>query len=300
MNQYQQEVADIDKRHRVMVRGLALAGAAALAAAALWAADLPLLEWWNAFGARTTADARPVNPTPTASSSPGAVPATATTGTQTLAGNDSSVSSTPQRLLLISTTPGRNSHEGVARIGTIPQNPQTYVAGAILVNGSRLVEIHSDRVVLARGNERVTLFVAAHDNAGREKPAQGSIDLATVPAMSASPAQPEPLRGDAFGEVIRSMAYYENDQLQGLQVFPGRQSGTFARLGLKPADVIVAIDSVAVTDAQNATEYLQGLAQGAVISVSVRRGTALHTLSLDGALFEPESSKTSGLARTFP
>jgi len=289
MNRYQQEVADIDRRHRVMVRALAFTGAAALAAAALWAADLPILEWWNALSTRAVVDAKPVH------AAPNVTPATATDGAHLAAGNDSSVAAIPQRLVLISTTPGRNSHEGVASMGTNPQNPQTYVAGAILANGSRLAEIHADRVVLARGDERVTLFVASHG-----KQAHGSTDLATIPAASPSPPPSAPLKGDAFDEVIRSMAYYENDQLQGLQVFPGRQSATFARLGLKPADVIVSIDSVAVTDAQSATEYLQALTQGSVITVRVRRGTALHTVSLDGALFEPESSKTSGLARTFP
>lgn len=223
-------------------------------------------------------------------------------------GNESSIASTPQRLHLVTTSPGRTPHEGVASIGTDPQNPQTYVAGAILVNGARLAEIHSDRVVLERGKEKVSLYLGSASSTANDGEARGSADLATVPAMSSGkPAPPEPLGVDALGEVIRSMAYYENDILQGLQVVPGRQASTFARLGLKPADVIVAIDSVAVTDAQDALEYLQALTQGAAISVRVRRGSATHTLSLDGSLIESARSKTStgtppaspDLARTF-
>lgn len=285
-----------------MNRVLVLLGTAAVLLAALWAADPPLQQWWNALVGRTALEPVPerdvVNQTATARDSSAGAAMTVAAGEQTAAGNDSSVASTPQQLHLISTSPGRNPHEGTARIGTNPQNPQTYVAGAILVNGSKLVEIHADRVVLQRGDDKVTLFVASAALSA-DAQARGSTDLATVPA-STTPAPLELVRGDSLSEVIRSMAYYENDLLQGLQVFPGRQSGVFAQLGLKPGDVIVALDAVAVTDAQSAREYLQALTHGAAVSARVRRGAAMHTLSLDGALIESASVKTSGLAQPQP
>jgi Type II secretion system protein C len=281
------------------MRVLVLLGAAAVIAAVLWAADPPMHQRWNVLGERAVRDASreraAVNQTAPTRNSSAAAAVTVAAQEQAAAGNDSSVGSIPQRLHLVSTLPGRNVHEGTARIGTHPQNPQTYVAGAILVNGSRLAEIHANRVVLQRGDDQVTLFVAA--NAERDAYAQGSIDLATVPAMSTMPVSLEVARGDGLSEVIRSMAYYENDLLQGLQVFPGRQSGVFAQLGLRSADVIVALDAVAVTDAQAALEYLQGLTQGATMSVRVRRGAATHILSLDGALIESAKAKASELAQ---
>lgn len=283
MNRYQQEVARIDSRRHRVVRGLTFLGAAGLVAVALWAADPPIRALLDADESKHA----PPPPAPLAASTTVVADGHATTG------NESSIASIPQRLQVVSTSPGRNPQEGTARIGTSRDNPQTYVSGAILVNGARLAEIHADHVVLERGTKRVSLFLASARNAQ----AQGSIDLATVPAMSNEPAPAKLLGVDSLGEVIRSMAYYENDMLQGLQVFPGRQSGTFARLGLKPADVIVSIDSVAVTDAQSAVDYLQDLTQGAAVSVRVRRGADTYTLSLDGTLMESASSKTSTLAQ---
>lgn len=130
--------------------------------------------------------------------------------------------------------------------------------------------------------------------------AQGSVDVATVPAMPSSPPPAALLGVDRLGEVIRAMSYYENDLLQGLQVFLGREAGTFARLGLKPADVIVSIDSVAVTDANDALEYLQSLTQGAAVSVRVRRDSAFHVLSLDGTLVEAANSRSNTPAQPAP
>ncbi len=285
MNRYQLEVAEMDRRHRVTVRLLSFGGAVCLAALAMWSAGLPIQQWWSSFSARALPDreesVQGASPS-TSSGTRGAPAAQAQADT----GNDSSVASAPQRLHLVSTTPGRTLHEGVARLGTNPANPQTYVAGAILVNGARLAEIHPDHVVLERGKERLSLFVVSARGA-RDVWSQGSGDLGTVAATpSGVSATPELLGVDKFGEVIRAMPYYENDILQGLQVAPGRKATTFAQLGLKPADIIVAIESVAVTDPQNSLEYLQGLTQGAAISVRVRRGSATHTLSLDGTLIQ--------------
>lgn len=300
MNRFQLEVADLDRRHHRLVRVLSVVGAAGLTALALWSAGLPSSEWWAA-AQRWWSDQTPAEHV--AASVPVAVPpkvAAPAVATDSKAvqgeGTDSSISAQPQPLYLVATTPGRNKNEGTARIGTNRDNPQTYVGGAILVNGARLTEIHSDHVVLERGTKKASLFLASD----RGAQAQGSLELAAVPAMSEKPATAELLGVDSLGEVIRSMAYYEDDALRGLQVFPGRQSGTFAQLGLKPADVIVSIDSVAVTDVQSSLEYLQTLTQGAAVSVRVRRDGAIHTLSLDGALIEAANSRTSALAQSAP
>jgi hypothetical protein len=68
-----------------------------------------------------------------------------------------SVQDVPKRLYLIDTTPGRTPTEGSARIGVDPRVPQSYSAGAVLLNGARLAQIHNRYVVLARGHERARL-----------------------------------------------------------------------------------------------------------------------------------------------
>jgi hypothetical protein len=40
-----------------------------------------------------------------------------------------------------------------------PENPQNYVAGALLSNGAELTEIHTDYVVLERGGKRSRLRI---------------------------------------------------------------------------------------------------------------------------------------------
>lgn len=284
MNRYHLEVAKMDRRHHLLVRGASFGGAAALIVAALWSAGLPSSEWLKRAQAWFTepdtaadqglaADAAPTdNPStqPASRSIPSA---------ELLPGTDSSVSPSPQPLLLVSTLPGRNSNEGTAQIGTNPDNPQTYVGGAILANGARLAEIHTDRVVLARDGRRFALYLH-----GKGKSAAEPTSTLAVVGGDAPSTPQHHLATDHLTDVIRSSPYYENDSLIGLQVYPGRKSGAFAQLGLKAGDLIVAIEGAPVADASSASELLRTLLEGAALTVDVRRANERSSIALDGEI----------------
>jgi len=74
-------------------------------------------------------------------------------------GNDSSVSKVPLPLILAGTLPGRNAREGEALIGVNENSPQTYKAGALLINGARLVEIYPKYVVLEKDGRSARLYL---------------------------------------------------------------------------------------------------------------------------------------------
>ena len=135
----------------------------------------------------------------------------------------------PKPLLLISTAPGRNPGEGTARIGTEPRNPQTYSGGAILANGARLAEIHSDHVVIERSGQRISLYVG--------KSATPS-ELSMVGGAASLPA------ATRFAGIGWSTSFVTcrttGTRLSPACRFPGRPAGVFAQLGLKAGDVIAA------------------------------------------------------------
>ena len=118
--------------------------AAVLGVIAIWQVGLPL---WRA---RPSAPPAPV-PVATA-------PAFIRDSAQPLAGvarplarlpgSDTSVSAERRPLLLVSTHPGRDPQHGTVQLGVDGNYPQTYVAGALLENGTRITEVYTDRVVL--------------------------------------------------------------------------------------------------------------------------------------------------------
>jgi type II secretion system protein C len=294
MNRYQYEVAQMDRRHRLAVRLLSFAGAAALAIVALWSAGLPPAQWlssaqrtWTTWLApEPAAQSAAVSP-PTQAASPAAI---AQASSDVLQGTDSSVSATPLPLYLVSTAPGRNKNEGTARIGTTVENPQTYVSGAILANGARLAEVHQDHVVLTRGKASADLYVYQRDPRAKQL-------SVTSPLLSVSAAPTTPLSVEKVGEgltdYLRPSPVYDGETLRGYQVYPGSRTGVFARLGLEPGDIVTSINDAPLSEPSHALEMFAQLMRGAAVVATVERKNAVRRISLDGALISADQKNST-------
>jgi len=195
-------------------------------------------------------------------------------------GTDSSVSPVPLPLILVSTQIGRNSREGIARIGVDPTSPQTYTAGAILANGARLAEVYPNYVVLERGDRSVRLYVQGQGAAPTEA------DLG--PLLTVGGAAPPPLAlaeaGPALTDFVRPSPVFNGSAVQGFQVYAGKDASTFEALGLRDGDVIVALNGASVSNAETALALLNTLVHGSALTAEVKRGGSTETLSLDGSI----------------
>jgi hypothetical protein len=192
------------------------------------------------------------------------------------AGRDAVLPRTPQRLFLVSTSPGRSIGEGTARIGTDPEHPQTYVAGALLANGAQLTEIHPTYVVLERDGKKAELHL---------KGGKRDSELAMLGGPPPVPSTKEVTTvDDRLSGVIRSMPVYQGDVLVGLEVYAGRNAGIFQQLGLRSGDIIVALDGAPVADPSDSLNLLRTLADGVAITATVRRQNTTTTVALDGTL----------------
>jgi hypothetical protein len=277
---YQQEVAEMDRRHHFRVRALSFVGAATLIIVAFWSAGLPPTEWytrlhkWLSHESTTTTKpataAVPKPVTPTSAAIPTVV--------KPLSGTDSSISPVPLPLYLIATSPGRNAHEGTARIGTSPENPQTYGAGATLANGAQLVEIRNDYVVLERDHKSVRLYMKS---LGRSNTSLN--DLLTV--GGAEPPKPQtPTMREVLTDYVRPSPIYDGNVLRGFQVYPGPKSGIFSRLGLQAGDVITAINDAPLVDPATTLQSLNQVVGGTALVVTVERKQRRERVVLDGSL----------------
>lgn len=204
-------------------------------------------------------------------------------------GNDSSVSPTPQRLVLVEARPGRNANEGTARLGVDPTSPQTYVAGALLANGARLSEIYSDHVVLEKDGRTVRLDVGASRTDDRSSAADSLLTVGG--AQAARGVAPTP-SSDGLTDYLRPNPVFEGTTLVGFEVYAGSHADVFAQLGLQDGDVIKAVDGEAVMDASTTIDRLQSLSQGRAITASVLRAGQLMTISLDGAVIAGSRART--------
>jgi general secretion pathway protein C len=287
----------MDRRHFLVVRALSLVGAAVLIVAALWSAGLPPDVWWrrvHAWGAGPAPAHKPAV-TPALPATPTIPPVASTTPAEGfLPGTESSIADRPQSLLLIATAPGRNKNEGTAQIGTNPDNPQTYVAGALLANGARLDEIHRDYVVLRRADDTAKLSLFRRDGA-ISSPAHGLLSVGGVKESTLAP----PVTREVLTDYLRPSPLYDGERLLGYQVYPGAKAGVFARLGLQPGDIVTTINGMPLSEPHQAMELFGELARGAAVTAVVERKNERHRLALDGALIRADLEATeSAPART--
>jgi len=266
----------MDHRYRA-IRWLSALGAAALGMAALWSARPSLPDWWS--DERESEDEARASDAQSSSSQPsGSTLVAPASDPIATAGTDSTASGKSLPLYLISTSPGRNSHEGIARIGASVANPQTYSAGTLLANGARIVEIHRDHVVLSDGKRSAHLNIYVPGAKARTTDALLQVG---------GPAQPEPsvvTTREPMTDYFRPTPLYDGELLRGYEVYPGRDISVFTQLGLQQGDVIVAVDEVALADPQNTMAVFARLLEGAAMTATIQRAGKTEHIALDGAV----------------
>jgi len=288
MNRYQREVAKMDRRHSIAVRALSFCGAACLAVLALWSAGLPPTQWvavtqrlWEGLSEPQAATSTPATST-TASSAPAGA---ATLSLNAQQGTDSSTATTPLPLYLVATTPGRNKHEGIARIGTSLENPQTYAGGALLANGARLSEIHSDHIVLSRAGVSAELYIHGQGSQSRQR--KSGNELLTIGPQATAAPVPEQI-GEGLTDYVRPSPVYDGETLRGYEVYPGPRSGVFARLGFQPGDVVTSINGAPLNEPSQAMELLRQIMRGVAVAATVERKSIARRITVDGALISAD------------
>ena len=210
-------------------------------------------------------------------------------------GTDSSISPDPLELVLVATSPGKTAREGTASLGTDPRNPQTYAAGAMLVNGARLAEIHRDHVVLELHGKQSVLSIGGR-TAG---------DTAALTVGGAEVVNQEldtvPTSREDLSDVIRPEPYYERDEVAGIRVLPGRSSHQLETLGLKADDIIRTVEGKPIRSVDAAWQKIDdALSAGISIVVSIEREGALTSVYLDGSKLAQEQAQVSSMPASPP
>lgn len=297
-DQHLQAAIRIERRQRLMARLGLTACAALITLAALWNSPAitldGILQAWHRWAApsqpheaRLPTRAPPVV-TAALPKSQRAVPIT-----KALPGSDSSVSVTPQPLLLTGTMAGRNPLEGFAMIGVDSGNPQAYAAGALLANGTRLKEIYARYVVLEKAGHSARLYLMGSEE---EKSHRGA---ASDLVMVGGPAKAPPAVAtswEAYTDYVVPNPVFNGSSITGYQVYPGKVSGPFFRMGLKPGDVITAVDGASLIEDGQSVEIFRSLTDGNSHIATVSRQGGSSEISLDGSLIATELAHRTEIA----
>jgi hypothetical protein len=201
------------------------------------------------------------------------------------------------KMRLVATQPGRNAREGTAQLATGKADPLTYVAGALLANGTALVEVHADHVVLKRGDLMTQLYV---DGMARTARATTTAPVNEQLITVEKPAQRQSrlVGPETYTSIMRSAPRFVDNAIVGFEVYPGSDGGAFSRLNLQSGDVLLEIDGRALQSVEQLHRSLESISGGASLMATLQRGSEQLVVSMDGAMLKaPDTAELAELTR---
>jgi general secretion pathway protein C len=191
---------------------------------------------------------------------------------------------TTMPLILAGVIAEKDPAKGQAIIGENPTAAKLYAVGGAIPGGAKLHAVYADRVLLERNGALEALNLP-------HSPPAGGIGVGPVvqstSRLAAAASNPTLLAG-----LVRIQPVFSQGKLNGYRIFPGGSKGTavFSQLGLRPGDLIEAVNGTALDDAARAMEVLQTLSSSASATVTVSRNGQSQEVNLNLAAvnIEPE------------
>jgi len=196
-------------------------------------------------------------------------------------------------LVLTGTIATQDPKHGVAIISD--GGPSKVYSVGENVNGASLHSVYLDHVILNRAGVLETLvlprLLASNNNrmAPPHRPGPDPRAMAAVDNIRRM-VQQDP---GILDQVMRTVASYDNvaGKLRGFRAYPGKNRAIFAKLGLKPGDLVTAINGTQLDDPQRSQEVFNTIQTSDNVNVTVDRGGQKQDISLNIAQVAAQASK---------
>ena len=182
---------------------------------------------------------------------------------------------------------GSRDAESRALIGKEGGDEAPYAIGDDVAPGVNLQAIFPDRVILSRNGKLETLRLdkdapsnaqVFNPNAGSPDASVGTPDAAAMLSQIRQQVVTDPTKAANF---IRVQPLTGEGGIRGYRVYPGPERGAFNAAGLKPGDVVTAINGVALDDPAKALQLLQNLSNATTVNLAVERNGAIQSVNLN-------------------
>jgi general secretion pathway protein C len=187
-----------------------------------------------------------------------------------------------------------NPQEGMAIIGESAQAAKFVTVGQQVPGGAQLHSVYNDRAIIDRGGVLESVFLP--------KTQGGQLSMAPPPPMpsAGNEAVVERMRQmvandpGMITQLMRPQAVFAGGKMRGFRVYPGANRQAFARMGLRPGDLVTAINGTPLDDKDRAQEVFNTLSSSADARVSLTRNGRQQELVLNLAQVAAEAEQASG------
>jgi len=193
-------------------------------------------------------------------------------------------------LMLAGTIATQDPKHGVAIISD--GGPSKVYAIGDNVNGATLHSVYLDHVILDRAGILETLVLPRLQLNARSSARMGRVQPQAPTAVQNIRRMVEQDPG-LLDQVMRTVPSYDNvaGKLRGFRAYPGKNRAIFGKLGLKPGDLVTAINGQALDDPQHSQDVFNTIQSSDRATVTVERAGQKQEITLNIAQVAAQATK---------
>jgi general secretion pathway protein C len=210
-------------------------------------------------------------------------------------GDAASAQPTSIPLVLTGVIAADSPENGLAILGENAANAKVVAVGQPVPGGAKLHSVYADKVILDRGGTLESLMLPRQSN---------GLVMGQAPAPPPLPTADNPIvdrmrqlianEPSAISEVIRPQPVFAQGKQRGFRVYPGRNRQAFTRIGLRPGDLVLAINGTPLDDPSRGQEIFNTLGTSSEAHVTVLRNGKQQDLTLQMSQIAQEAESLVG------
>ncbi len=195
---------------------------------------------------------------------------------------------TTMALVLAGTIAVNRPKDGLAILGPTVAQAKVYAVGDSVPGGARLNAVYDDRVLIDRGGRLEALMLP-------RKLGPGMPSVATSPVRNSLEHARQVISEDpgVIANVIRPQPVFADGKQRGYRVYPGPDSRAFLSLGLRPGDLVIAINNTPLDDPARGEEIFRTLGSSSEARVTVMRNGRQQDVVLNMSQIAAEADQLS-------
>ncbi len=183
--------------------------------------------------------------------------------------------------LTLKGTLAADSDENALAIIADGRDERVFAIGDTVRPGLTLHSVRREQVILSRSGAFESLKLPKPEELAGIAPqanrSRTSIRRASGPSMTQVLTE----NAAQFTQIISPRPYYVGGQQRGYRLYPGSDRQSFAKLGLRPGDIVTAINGTPLNNPSQGARVFSELGNAQSISVTLERGGQQQNLTLD-------------------
>lgn len=188
---------------------------------------------------------------------------------------------TQLNLVLTGIVASSHGHDSRALIKDAKNEQKPYAVGDTVIDNVKLRAIYSNRVILDRSGRYETLTLEQEKNA--DKLAQrSSKSTPRALARNFGQARAQILRDPSkAAQYLRIQPQRSGGKLIGYRIYPGSDRSLFQKAGLKPGELVTAINGQSLDNPSESLKLLGDLSQASSVNITLKRGDKTRTMTVN-------------------